>query len=235
MLPHLALVYEKLLEHFGPQGWWPLFKKGGKGSPPTPLYHQGAPETESEIFEMAMGAILTQNTTWTNAACALYELNKRNLMEPKQILALDLGVLEEYIRRAGYYRQKAKKLKALARFFQDQLPAVQNAPLDKLRRAVLEVFGVGPETADSILLYGLGHPTFVIDAYTLRILERVGYGGHSYYSAKALLEKQIPPNTEVYKEFHALFVELAKQYCTKNAPKCPECPLQQLCQTGGAK
>ena len=198
--------------------------------------------SEAEKTEICLGAILTQNTAWPNASKALSGLGRSRVRSLAAVLRLPSRRLESCIRSAGYFRQKARKLKAFAghvlsvagggpnpltRYLAGELPG--------LRHKLLSVWGIGPETADSILLYAGGRPIFVIDAYTLRILKRLSLlRKESYPVAQELLALGLPPplrTTEVFNEFHALLVEHAKRHC-KVRPLCSGCPLFAVCRYG---
>ncbi len=213
----LQEVYRRLFEAFGPQHWWPA-------------------ET---TFEMIVGAMLTQNTSWKNVERALDNLRKADLLEPKALYAVPLEELEELLRPAGYFRIKARRLRSLLEFiverYDGSLEAMFQVGVEELRRQLLEVHGVGPETADSILLYAGQMPSFVVDTYTHRILARHGWIDFDadYHQIKDYLESELPRDVPLYNEYHALLVRLAKDYCRKQRPKCEECPLRELLPPGG--
>jgi endonuclease-3 related protein len=173
-------------------------------------YHPGDysfPHTEAQRFEICCGAILTQNTAWPNVEKALQALADQGLLAPRRILAVDEQGLQQAIRPSGYFRAKARKLRAFCQFYlhlAGRLPS---------RELLLQVWGVGPETADSILLYAYAQTEMVVDAYTLRILRHHGYqrGKPSYAAAKAYCERKLPRSLDGYQEFHALVVEHAKR------------------------
>lgn len=195
----LLKIYEKLLGHFGPQAWWPA------DSP----------------FEVMVGAILTQNTNWKNVEKAIANLKRKKLLRPVSILEIANSKLEKLIRPAGFFRQKAKRLKGFIREYRRKS--------EMNREELLRIKGIGPETADSILLYAFEKPTFVVDAYTRRIGQRVGlFKFDDYHEIKDYFEKNLPKDREMYKEYHALLVELAKNYC-KTKPACKKCPVGKLC------
>ena len=204
----IHLLYSILLQHYGPQGWWP-------GD--TPL-------------EVAVGAILTQNTNWQNVALAIDRLKEAGLLTAGALQELPEMALAEYIRPAGYYNIKARRLKNFLNFLFDSyggsMEAMAAAPLELLRPELLAVKGIGPETADSILLYGLEKPTFVVDAYTFRILSRHGLAAEpsTYEELQALFMAAVPPETALYQEYHALLVQTGKDYC-RPKPRCAACPL----------
>ena len=206
----LRRFYRALLRRFGPQHWWP-------GETP---------------FEVVVGAILTQNTAWANVEKAIANLERAGALTIESMEALREPDLAELIRPSGYYRQKAKKLKAflayLRRRHRGSLERMFRLPTRQLRRELLSIHGIGEETADSILLYGGAHPIFVVDAYTRRILERHEMipAGASHQQIQQLFHQKVLPNAPVYNEFHALLVETGKRHCLKSAPRCAGCPLE---------
>jgi endonuclease-3 related protein len=214
-------LYKKLYEAYGPQGWWPLV--GHAGTNPTKTgavqgYHMGDysfPRNRAEQFEICLGAILTQNTAWPAVEKSLLNLKNINALAPEAILQLEEEVLKAAIRPSGYHNQKVRYIRNFTLFFQglgERVPA---------REELLTIVGIGPETADSMLLYAFGQPEFVVDAYTKRILMALGLIAEtaSYASVKQLCEealrKEIAHPKELvvaYQEFHALLVEHAKRY-----------------------
>jgi endonuclease-3 related protein len=207
---------DAMLRSYGPQGWWPLL--GHAGSNPTLTgrltgYHPGDfsfPRDDQQRFEICCGAILTQNTAWTNVEKALDGLSRQALLSPPAILSASDMTLESAIRSSGYFRAKAKKLRAFADFYRrldGRTPS---------RDALLAVWGVGPETADCIRLYAYGQVEMVVDAYTIRVLCRHGFCRQplDYARAKRLCERCLPRTLESYQEFHALVVEHAKRLHT---------------------
>jgi endonuclease III related protein len=209
----LAAFADALLEAYGPQGWWPLLAHAGSNPTSTGRltgYHPGDftfPRNDAQRFEICCGAILTQNTAWTNVERALAALAGKALLAPSAILAVSDRTLEAAIRPSGYFRAKAKKLRAFAEFY---LALGGRVPL---RDELLAVWGVGPETADSIRLYAYKQIEMVIDAYTVRVLCHHGYCRPplDYARAKRYCEGRLPPSLESYQEFHALMVEHAKR------------------------
>ncbi len=203
----LAGIYAFLLREHGPQGWWPLLSTG---------YHRGDysyPRTGSQRFEICVGAILTQNTAWKNAGKALENLRARGLLSQKKMASAPLASLSRAIRPAGYFNQKARKLKAFARFtagLRGRAPS---------RKELLAVWGIGPETADSMLLYAYRRPEFVVDAYTRRIMGNLGLirEGASYDEVKLVFESALSPDAVMFQEYHALLVEHAKRHYSKKA------------------
>jgi endonuclease-3 related protein len=212
-------IYRALMDAYGPQGWWPLLDV--QGCQPTATgalrgYHPGDfsfPRTESQRFEICVGAILTQNTAWSNVEMALLNLKRLAALTPDPILALPDAVLEDAVRPSGYFHVKRRKLRELAvayRLFAGRVPT---------RDELLAVWGIGPETADSIRLYAYGQAEMVVDAYTRRILAALGWVSESapYGEVKALCECGLPRDLAVYQEFHALMVEHAKR-CYRRRP-----------------
>jgi len=203
-------MFERLLAHFGRQQWWPA---------ETPL-------------EVMIGAILTQNTNWTNVERAIQNLKKRDLVSLHRLASLPVAELAEYIRPAGYYNIKAKRLKNLLQFIHDQydgdLAGLFHQETQAIREGLLSVNGVGQETADSIVLYAANRPVFVVDAYTYRILTRHGMAPEeaTYDEIQSLFMDHLPEDVSLYNEFHALVVLAGKTYCRKT-PVCSGCPLHE--------
>ncbi|MBI4056466.1 MAG: hypothetical protein HY399_02855 [Elusimicrobia bacterium] len=232
-MPHLHL-YRKLLRTFGPQGWWPTTPPRGK----YPVYHadQGFPKIEKQRLEIALGSILTQNTSWSNVERAIVQLNKSNMMNVERLMRLSLRRLQKLIRSSGFFVQKAKKVKTFVQYLKQvhggRLGAALRGPLWRVRQNLLGIFGVGPETADSILLYAGGKPSFVVDAYTIRIGKRLGlFQTQKYDEVQRYFHQRLPHSASLYAEFHALLVTLAKFYC-RAKPLCRACPLLEECSYG---
>jgi endonuclease-3 related protein len=206
-------VYRRLLKQFGPQGWWPM--QNGF-SPPE--------------WEVCVGAVLTQNTNWGNVEKALSGLKNAGITTPAKTLKLHNHVLKNFIRSSGYYTQKAHRLKALAEFV-SQFDSEKSFLRGVDRKDLLLIHGIGPETADSIMLYAANKKFFVIDAYTRRIFTRFGLINEKwdYDKTRLFFEKNIPKDVDVYKEYHALIVRLGKETC-KNVPVCNKCPLNGPCR-----
>ena len=204
----LLEMRQLLLDHFGPQEWWP-----GE----TPL-------------EVMVGAVLTQNTNWTNVEKAIQNLKAEDLLSLKALNAMSTQALAEKIRPAGYFNVKAKRLKNLVRFvferYSGSLDELSNEAIESLRQGLLSVNGVGPETADSILLYALERPVFVVDTYTHRILLRHGMADEqmAYHELQEVFMDHLPEDLALFNEFHALIVRTGKEYCKKR-PLCSDCPL----------
>jgi endonuclease-3 related protein len=194
-------IYQKLLEKLGPQRWWPA---------KTP-------------FEVVVGAILTQRTKWGNVVRAIHELEKNNLLSPDALSNVDRKKLESLIKGTGFYKQKAERLQTVAQYFaKNDMTSLAKKPTEVLRNDLLALKGIGKETADSILLYALNKPKFVVDAYTARICRCLGIsGGYDHLQQK--FESVLPKDAALFKEFHALIVEYGKQYCNKK--RCEECVL----------
>jgi endonuclease III related protein len=203
----------EMLSAYGPQGWWPLLAHAGSNPTSTGRltgYHPGDftfPRTKPQLFEICCGAILTQNTAWTNVERALASLAKLARLSARGILSADDGTLETAIRSSGYFRAKARKLRAFSRFY---LGLAGRTPS---REELLGVWGIGPETADSIRLYAYKQSEMVVDAYTIRVLVKHGYCRLplDYARAKRYCEARLPRSVEGYQEFHALVVEHAKR------------------------
>lgn len=200
----LLLIYRKLYSAFGPQGWWPTISK-------------------NKSFEIAVGAVLTQNTTWRNAEKALLNLNRAGLINAYKLSKCDKAKLARLIRSSGYYNQKAERLKLLARFY-----AANKKPR---REELLSLKGIGFETADSIMLYAYDEPYFIADAYSRRIFSRlfgIDMEKSGYEEIQNFFCSTVKMDAAVLKEFHALLVLLAKKHCRKR-PLCKGCPLASIC------
>jgi endonuclease III related protein len=232
MRRRLLRAYDALFRAFGPQHWWP----------------------GDTAFEMMAGAILTQNTNWGNVERAIANLKAAGALDPRRMARLSERRLAALIRPSGTFRVKARRLRAfvlwlnsaaerqkrteavpagplsvsLASVRQD-IPSFRGVPTDRLRRELLRVHGIGPETADSILLYALRRRKFVVDAYTRRFLSRHGLiePGASYAEIQSLFEQGLPPSRRLYNEYHALIDRLGKEYC-RTRPRCDLCPLNPL-------
>lgn len=209
-LPTLIEIYKTLSKFYGPTNWWP-------GDTP---------------FEIAIGAILTQNTAWTNVERAIQELKKKNLLDPYKIVKCKRNVLEQAIRSSGYFRQKAEKLTIFCNYliekYDGKIENMRHKDTTILREELLNLKGIGPETADDILLYSCEHPIFVIDAYTRRIFSRHGIldGKLKYEKIQEYFHKHLPEDVYTYKEYHGLIVWTGKDFCRK-IPKCSLCPLNK--------
>ena len=207
--PTLNGMYRRMLKALGPQYWWP-------GDTP---------------FEVAVGAVLTQNTNWGNVERAIANLKRARALSVSRIHALPHADLAELIRPAGYFNVKARRLKNLVALLAENhggsMQRLARVPMDEARAALLGVNGVGPETADSIMLYALKHPVFVVDAYTTRIFPRHGLltEAHSYDEFQRMFMHALKPDAELYNEYHALIVMVGKTWCRPRTPRCGECPL----------
>ena len=211
-------IYKRLLKAYGRQKWWPTTMEHDIH----PTYH-GKKISEKQRFEIVVGAILTQNTSWKNVEKAIVNLNKARLLSIGKIKKANKKILAKLIKPSGYFNQKAEKLKIAAEFFSKNK--------NPTREQLLEVKGIGPETADSILLYAYSKPVFVVDAYTKRIFSRIGIcsGKCSYDELQEIFHISLPKKAKLYNEYHALLVELAKQHC-KKTPACKGCPVYGNCK-----
>jgi endonuclease-3 related protein len=204
-------IYHRLLYKYGPQHWWPT----------------------KEPFEVIIGAILTQSAAWTNVEKAVKNLKQANALTPDALRRLPQNKLANLIHPCGYYNVKAHKLKAFATWFgekyNDSLKRLFAQETNELRRQLLDIYGIGEETADSILLYAGNKPSFVIDAYTCRIMGRLGLTPHndSYAAWQTLFMANLPADTTLFNEYHALLVRLAKEVC-RSRPLCRQCCLSTL-------
>lgn len=198
---NLLKIYNRLYSHFEPQNWWPVTKE------------LGIKNKELRKFEVCVGAILTQNTAWKNVEKVLENLVAAKTMNPEAILRIKKGKLASLIRPARYHNQKAKKLKIFAKWF--LYFGQKKYKLPDLREELLALWGVGPETADSIVLYGYNLPTFVVDAYTKRMCLVLGKDFNGYEDCKKYFEANLPRSSKLYNEYHALIVAWGKMYSNK--------------------
>ncbi len=211
----LRSFHDHMAAHHGHTGWWP-------GETP---------------FEVAIGAILTQNTAWTNVEKALANLKAGRLLHPKSLVAAELGVVEAALRPSGYFRQKAVRVRTFSQHLIDHyggsMARMAKRPLALLRPELLALHGIGPETADDILLYACEKPVFVVDAYTRRILSRHGLVPPTigYEALRAVFEDHLPASVAYFKEYHGLIVWTGKDFC-KSKPHCAGCPLAPLLRPG---
>lgn len=204
-------IYRKLLNHFGKRDWWPA-------------------ETP---FEIIVGAILTQQTAWKNVEIAINNLKKEKLMDINALAKADISKIERTIKSSGFFKQKAGRLKNAAYHLMNEYNADLKAFFDRdtmeIREELLALKGIGQETADSILLYAGGKPIFVVDGYTIRMCERLRLSAEKKYGkVQKWFMDRLPKDVDLYREMHALIVELGKHYC-KVEPKCKDCPLTELC------
>lgn len=206
----LLNFYHAMLAELGPSHWWP-------GQTP---------------FEIALGAILTQNTNWTNVEKALHNLRSSNVLQPDALNALGDDELETLIRPAGFFRIKTKRIRSFLRFLGEEsafeMDLLRFQDMNLLRDKLLETSGIGPETADSILLYALSYPSFVVDAYTWRILTRHALipEDATYDEIRSLFMDALPEDVSLFQEYHALLVRTAQGWCYKKKPLCSNCPLE---------
>ena len=211
----LRKVFERLFGHYGPQRWWP----------------------GDSALEVAVGAVLTQNTSWKNVEHAIESLRGADLLALNRLNRVSTEELQHHIRPAGYYRVKARRLKNLVTFIVQtygDLETMFSADMHEVRNGLLSVNGVGPETADAILLYAGGHPTFVVDAYAARILVRHEWidPKADYQQIKQFFERRLEPDAPLFNEFHALIVAVGKDHC-KSKPLCAGCPLEPMLPQNG--
>lgn len=214
----LEQIYNILLDVYGSQKWWPTTLEGELH----PSYH-GKKIDERQRFEIIAGAILTQNTAWKNVEKAIFNLNKNKLIDIDKIIKTSQKKLAELIKSAGYYNQKAERLKIVANFMKKHE--------NPTREQLLNVKGIGPETADSMLLYAFNKPFFVVDAYTKRIFSRIGLCDENaaYDELQELFHKNLKKDAKLFNEYHALLVELGKNCCKKKSD-CANCPIKKLCK-----
>lgn len=208
---NLLALYEQFLGHYGQQGWWPA-------------------ET---AFEVMVGAVLTQNTAWTNVESAITNLKRQGSLSAEWVNSLPAESLAQLIRPSGYYNVKARRLQNLCQFLLDQRgeEGLAQWPTERLRHGLLGVNGIGEETADDILLYAFSRPVFVIDAYTRRIFSRLGgvKGDESYGDLSQWFSSNLPSDVLLYNEYHALIVKHAKQACSPR-PQCDDCVVRKICR-----
>jgi len=213
----LIAIYKRLYNYFGPRHWWPA---------DTP-------------FEVIVGAILTQNVAWKNVEQAIANLKAAGLLDAEAMYRATAAELEPLIRPAGYYRTKAKKLKAFVEHlwqrYNGSLSAMFSRPLAELRPEILAIYGIGPETADAILCYAGNYPIMVMDAYTRRVFSRLGFFDEkiTYQRMQEFFMANLPQDQYLYNEYHALIDGLANQLCRKNRPECSKCPLEDICPRVG--
>lgn len=211
-MSNLLDIYQRLFNHYGTRNWWPA---------KTP-------------FEVVIGAILTQNTNWNNVEKAIVNLRQADALTIDAILNLQLETLEQLIRPSGFFRQKADRLQLFCRYLQEHhqgsLEHLLDQELNLARDELLRLKGIGPETADSILLYAGQRPSFVVDAYTHRLFQRLGIlaGTEKYAFVRDLFMSNLPENIQLYNEYHALIVIHCKDFCRKK-PSCQDCPCADIC------
>ena len=216
-------IYEELLRQYGCQGWWPI---NGKYHPKD----YRLPNSRNQVYETCIGAILTQSIGWASVEKALGNLKMLNVIDPEKLMKLDDDTLKQAIKPAGYFNQKARKLREFTKLFitlNNRVPS---------REQLLNIWGIGNETADSMLLYAFKVPTFVVDSYTKRIFIKLKYipQNADYNAIKGLFERNLPPNLIIYQEYHAMIVEHAKRYYTHNGDY-HLCPLYKKFAKDGRK
>lgn len=210
----LQNIYQQLMDCYGPQDWWPA----------------------EEPFEVMVGAILTQSAAWGNVEKAIANLKAARALSPKALRQLSLSEVARLIHPCGYYNAKALKLKSLAswlgEYYNDDLEKLFANDTDYLRQQLLSIHGIGKETADSIILYAAQKPVFVIDAYSRRIIRRIGLApeSNSYNAYQTLFMRNLPSDVRLFNEFHALLVRLGKNVC-RSHPLCHRCCLNNLCHS----
>ncbi|AZT91198.1 endonuclease [Caldicellulosiruptor changbaiensis] len=213
-------IFQRLYEFWGPQNWWPAETK----------------------FEMVVGAILTQNTSWSSVEKAISNLKKANILSIEGILQTPDEILAQLIRPTGYYNQKAKRLKDFCSFLKNEfnfdLQKLFSLEIPELREKLLSQKGIGYETADSIILYGAEKPIFVVDAYTKRLFFRLGLIESEkieYNQLQSIIMENLEPQTSLFNEFHALIVKHCKEICKNKKPECKKCCLHKMCEAGTFK
>jgi len=211
----LQSIYQRLMDNYGPQHWWPA----------------------KEPFEVMVGAILTQSAAWANVEKAITNLKASTALAPKPLRRLSVSEIAELIHPCGYYNAKALKLKSLAQwlgeYYDDDLERLFANDVAQLREQLLSIHGIGEETADSIILYAANKPVFVIDAYTRRVVSRVGLApaSNNYTAYQRLFMDNMPADVRLFNEYHALLVNLAKNVC-RTHPLCQQCCLNSICNFG---
>ena len=226
-------VYKEMLSVFGEQLWWPVTEKGET----RPSYRKRKRLTENQKFEICAGAILTQNTDWKNVMKALENLSKAKMLDCQKIANSRQQTIAKLVRPSGYFNQKAKKLihfsRHLKKNYNCSVSKMFAKPIEELRTELLSLHGIGNETADDIILYAAEKPSFVVDAYTTRFVERFySKPRMSYVEVKDFFEHELPSNVQLFNEFHALLVEFGKRFC-KRTPLCKECFLKKQCSFPG--
>lgn len=230
MINETRRIYKTLIRRYGAQGWWPVLNSKTGLS----VYGGGTDLTGRVKFEICVGAILTQNVAWKNVEKSLYRLKKAGLLFPRRLESAENSVIAGLIKSSGYYNQKAIKIKNFLAWFKTfnySFKRLEKMNTRELRDELLSVKGIGPETADSILLYALGRKIFVVDAYTKRVFTRLGLVDENwnYSEIQQFFQKQITSDTLLYNEYHALIVAHGKDVC-KNKPLCGLCCLAAFCK-----
>ncbi len=215
----LMNIYNKMYEHFGSRGWWP----------------------GETVFEICVGAILTQSVAWKNVVKAIDNLKDKGLCDLPSMYNCPREEIEKCIVPTMYYRMKAKKLKSFVTHvtekYRGNLQEMLAKDLPELRKELLAIYGIGPETADSIILYAAEKPIFVVDAYTRRIFSRLGCFAEeaTYDQMQRYFMDNLPPDTRLYNEFHALIVGVGNKYCGNRKTRCGECPVREFCKHDAAQ
>ena len=206
----LFSLYNQLLAQHGHRKWWPA---------DTP-------------FEVALGAILTQATSWRNVEKAMENLKSAGAFTPEEIASISQVTLERLIRPSRYFRMKAQKVRAFVEYIAERpMHVMFKQDVPELREELLSIYGVGPETADTIILYAAGKPSFVVDSYTYRLFSRLGWvtGNYNYEKLRALFMDNLPQDVDLFNEYHALIVGHGARICHKKTPNCQECRLRESC------
>ena len=206
----LYVLYNQLLAQHGNRKWWPA---------DTP-------------FEVALGAILTQATSWRNVEKALENLRNAGAFTPEEIASISQAALERLIRPSRYFRMKAQKVRAFVDYITERpMHVMFRQDVPELREELLTIYGVGPETADTIILYAAGKPSFVVDSYTYRLFSRLGWveGNYNYEKLRALFMDNLPHEVDLFNAYHALIVGHGARVCHKRTPNCQECRLRESC------
>jgi len=229
---HIKTIYSKLYSHYGKQHWWPVALE----KETIPKYHKNIKHNEKQKLEICFGAILTQNTNWKNVEKAIVQLNKNQLINVNKIIKINNKKLAKIIKSSGYHNQKAIKLKNFCLFLEKNYNSKLNSffknNIVKIRNELLSINGIGPETADSMILYAAKKPIFVVDAYTKRIMNRIGFKENTYDELQDLFMNNLKRNEKLFNWYHTLLVELGKNVC-KTKPLCQNCPLEQSCNKNG--
>lgn len=225
----LRNIFRRLFAAYGPQGWWPLFdhRRG------ITRYRHGLRDTRRLFFEVSLGAILTQNVAWSNVEKSLLLLSRSGLIDPLALEKADHDTIAESIRSTGYYNQKARKIKNFLRWYKEYGYSpypLRKKTTEELRGELLDINGIGQETADSMLLYGLGRRIFLVDAYTMRLFQRLGHctEGASYNQVQDYFHARFDGDVDDCREYHALIVRHAKERCRK-IPQCGSCLFRRSC------
>lgn len=232
-------IYNTLFAHFGPQGWWPITSSANQQGFDSRGYHHNNfdhPVSNDAMFEIFVGALLTQNTAWTNVEKSISLLKENNVLSVSALHKINKHRLAKLIHSSGYFNQKADRLKDISAYllkkYDADLSSLFSKPVAELRSELLSLNGIGPETADSIILYAAKKPAFVIDTYTKRIFSRIGLCKKDveYRELQSLFNDNLEKDVVLFNEYHALLVELAKQHCTKRNPACGACPINTACK-----